>query len=111
MAAERRAAPGERDVEDRVGVVRSGGPRPLTFLIVAHIDEYKVRFGVAPICRALTEYKMPIAPSTYYGLRAGQVTQADWDDGHDANRLLDLWRGTGLSMGSTSCTPRHTPLP
>jgi putative transposase len=41
----------------------------------------------------LTEHNMAIAPSTYYAHRAqGLVSQADWDDAHLANRLLDLWR-------------------
>ena len=36
---------------------------------------------------------MPIAPSTYYAHRAqGLVSQADWDDAHVADRLLDNWR-------------------
>jgi hypothetical protein len=52
--------------------------------------EFKDRFGVGPICRVLTEQGIPIAPSTYYAQRAGRVSQADWDDAHAANRLLDL---------------------
>jgi transposase InsO family protein len=60
---------------------------------VAYIDVYKDRFGVEPICRVLTEHDMPIAPSTYYAHRAHDlVSQADWDDAHLADRLLDLWR-------------------
>jgi putative transposase len=45
-----------------------------------------------PICRVLTEHGIEIAPSTYYALAAGRVSQADWDDAQAANRLLDLWR-------------------
>jgi putative transposase len=41
----------------------------------------------------LTEHGMPIAPSTYYAHKAcDMVSQADWDDAHLANRLLDLCR-------------------
>jgi putative transposase len=41
----------------------------------------------------LSEHDMPIAPSTYYAHKAqGLVSQADWDDAHIANRLVDLWR-------------------
>jgi transposase InsO family protein len=47
----------------------------------------------------LSEHEMSIAPSTYYSLRAGQVSQADWDDAHDANRLLDLWRANRAVYG------------
>jgi len=40
----------------------------------------------------LTEHDVPIAPSTYYAHQAqGLVSQADWDDAHLANRLLDIW--------------------
>jgi putative transposase len=37
---------------------------------VTFIDAHKGRFGVAPICRVLTEYGCPIAPSTYYDAKA-----------------------------------------
>jgi putative transposase len=41
----------------------------------------------------LSLHDVPIAPSTYYARKAvGFVSQADWDDAHMANRLLDLWR-------------------
>lgn len=40
----------------------------------------------------LTEHDMAIAPSTYYAHRACPVSQADWEDAHMANRLLELWR-------------------
>lgn len=44
---------------------------------------------------------MPIAPSTYYAHRAqGFVSQADWDDAHLANRLLDLWRANRSLYGA-----------
>ena len=44
---------------------------------------------------------MPIAPSTYYAHRAwGFVSQADWDDAHLANRLLDLWRANRRLYGA-----------
>jgi putative transposase len=39
-----------------------------------------------------TEHGITIAPSTYYALAGGQVSQADWDDAHRANQLVDLWR-------------------
>jgi len=35
-------------------------------VIVAYIDVYKYQFGVEPICRALRQYGVQIAPSTYY---------------------------------------------
>ncbi len=47
----------------------------------------------------LTEHGIPIAPSTYYAQRAGRLSQADWDDAHTANRLLDLWRANRAVYG------------
>jgi putative transposase len=69
-------------------------------VIVAYIDEYKERFGVEPICRVLSAHGIPIAPSTYYAHRvAGGVSQAEWDDAHAANRLLDIWRDNRCVYG------------
>jgi putative transposase len=34
-------------------------------VVVGFIDGHRDRFGVAPICRVLTEHGVPIAPSTY----------------------------------------------
>lgn len=40
----------------------------------------------------LSAHDMPIAPSTYYAhLADGFVSQAEWDDAHLANQLLDIW--------------------
>jgi putative transposase len=48
----------------------------------------------------LTEHGIPIAPSTYYEhTAAGRVSQADWDDAHLANSLLDLWRANRSVYG------------
>ncbi|MDA8063279.1 MAG: IS3 family transposase, partial [Actinomycetota bacterium] len=68
-------------------------------MIVAYIDVYKEQFGVEPICRVLSEHGMPIAPSTYYAHVARRVSDADWDDAHLANRLLDLWRANRSVYG------------
>lgn len=48
----------------------------------------------------LTEHDIKIAPSTYYAHTARQrVSQADWDDAHLANRLVDLWRANRSLYG------------
>ena len=60
-----RAAPGERDPQERVGFLR-GGARPPTTVLVDYVTAHKAEFGVEPICRVLTEHGMKIAPSTYY---------------------------------------------
>lgn len=49
----------------------------------------------------LTEHGMPIAPSTFYAHHSqGLVSQADWDDAHLANRLLDLWNDNRSLYGA-----------
>jgi putative transposase len=48
----------------------------------------------------LSEHDIKIAPSTYYAHTARQrVSQADWDDAHMANRLVDLWRANRSLYG------------
>ena len=42
------------------------GVRPAVPLICEFITEHQDRFGVAPICRALTFPGVPIAPRTYW---------------------------------------------
>jgi putative transposase len=48
----------------------------------------------------LTEHGIEIAPSTYYAHAGRRVSQADWDDAHAANRLLDLWRANRAVYGA-----------
>jgi putative transposase len=49
----------------------------------------------------LSEHDMPIAPSTYYAHQAdGFVSQADWDDAHLANQLLDIWTANRRLYGA-----------
>jgi putative transposase len=44
-------------------------------VLTAFIEEHRVRFGVEPICRVLTEHGCPIAPSTYYEARGRQPSR------------------------------------
>ncbi len=49
-------------------------------MICAFIAEHKARFGVAPICRALSAHGCPIAPRTYYAWVSGPPSKrALWD--------------------------------
>ena len=38
-------------------------------MVVEFIDAHRDRFGVAPICRVLSEHGCPIAPRTYYAFK------------------------------------------
>jgi putative transposase len=54
--------------------------RPATPLICEFIDEYKERFGVVPICRALGIQDVAIAPRTYWAHRSSAPSKrALWD--------------------------------
>ena len=66
-ARERRAAAGERDPADGVGIFREGGARPPSEVMVGFIDAHRATYGVEPICAVL-----PIAPSLYYERKARQ---------------------------------------
>jgi hypothetical protein len=41
------------------------GARPAAALICEFIDRFRDRFGVVPICRALSAHGIKIAPRTY----------------------------------------------
>ena len=49
-------------------------------MVVGFIDAHKDRFGVAPICRVLTEHGCQIAPSTYYAARSRAASQRERRD-------------------------------
>jgi putative transposase len=54
--------------------------RPATSLICQFITAHRDRFGVAPICRALSAHGVPIAPRTYYAQVARPPSKrALWD--------------------------------
>ncbi|MFE3728328.1 IS3 family transposase [Nocardia sp. NPDC059154] len=56
------------------------GERPATPVICAFIAEHKARFGVAPICRALTAHGCKIAPRTFHAwARRAPSKRALWD--------------------------------
>ncbi len=58
-------------------------------MVVDFIDCHKDRFGVAPICRVLSQHGCPIAPRTYYAFstRAASVRSV-----RDAELLVDIAR-------------------
>ena len=38
-------------------------------MVIVFVDAHRGRFGVAPICRVLSQHGVPIAPSTYYAAK------------------------------------------
>jgi putative transposase len=54
--------------------------RPATPLICQFITEHRRVFGVVPICRALSELGVPIAPRTYFALITRPASKRElWD--------------------------------
>ncbi len=41
--------------------------------MIAFVDDHRDRFGVAPICRVLTEHGVPIASNSFYAHKGGAV--------------------------------------
>lgn len=77
-----------RDPQDRLGVLRSGGARPPTYLIVDYINVHKVRFGVEQIGRVLTEHGIAVSPSTYYARSAAPSTETELADAYAAHEVF-----------------------
>ncbi len=50
-------------------------------MVVEFIDAHRVRFGVQPICRVLTEHGCKIAPSTYYAAKSRAASARSISDG------------------------------
>ena len=100
-AREPRAAPGQRDPAQGVGVFCAGGARPPVEAMIAFIDDHRGVYGVEPICRVL-----PIAPSTYHAHAArradpGRLPPRARRDA--ALRERDPARVSRRTSGSTAC--------
>jgi len=63
---------------------------------VKFIDVHKGRFGVAPICRVLTEHGIKIAPSTFYDARDRAVSQRSL---RDEDLKIEIARVHGENYG------------
>jgi hypothetical protein len=94
------AAPGERDPEDGVGLLR-GGARPPT-----------EEFGVEPIRRVLREHGLPIAPSTYRAAKTRPLSARAARRGRPradprrARRPRDRPRPVWRAQGACPAAPR-----
>ena len=69
QAQGQRAGAHDRDLVGGRGFLRAGA-RPAAPLICAFIDAHRDRFGVVPICRALSAQGVQIAPRTYWARRS-----------------------------------------
>jgi putative transposase len=70
-------------------------------VVIRFVDDHRDRFGVAPICRVLTEHGVPIAPSTYYASKtrpAAARTKRDKDLLVEVRRVFaDRQLGRGVA--------------
>ncbi|TXH24206.1 MAG: IS3 family transposase [Mycobacterium sp.] len=75
-----------KELEETIEILKAAtkflraGERPATPLICAFIAEHRARFGVASICRVLSEHGCQIAPRTFYAwLTRPPSARALWD--------------------------------
>lgn len=87
-------------------------------MVVEFIDAHRVRFGVQPICRVLTEHGCKIAPSTYYAAKSRAASARSISDGAllvEIKRVHsdpNIGRGLhGVAKGGTSCAARTSCRP
>lgn len=70
-------------------------------MVVVFIDDYRDRFGVAPICRVLSQHGVLIAPSTYYAFKTRPASQRAIRDAElvaEIERVFwDRTKGRGIS--------------
>lgn len=60
--------------------------------MIDYIDRHKQEFGVEPICRALREMYLQIAPSTYYAAKARPPSPRARRDEQLKATILRIWR-------------------
>ncbi|MCX0272892.1 IS3 family transposase [Nocardia zapadnayensis] len=75
-----------KELEETIEILKAAtkflraGERSATPIICAFIAEHRARFGVAPICRALTAHGCKIAPRTFHAWnRRAPSKRALWD--------------------------------
>ncbi len=106
--------PEETDRSSRTGTApQADFHRPATAVVVGFIDSHRVRFGVEPICRVLTEHGCKIAPSTYYAVRRRAVSDRTVRDAvvlaqvrHVHATASSAAGSTGPVRSGTSCAAR-----
>lgn len=68
--------------------------------MIAYVDQYRSRFGVEPICRALRSAGVQIAPSTYYAARSRPASARAVRDAGLAGHILRVWKDSGEVYGA-----------
>lgn len=68
-------------------------------MVVAFIDDHRDRFGVAPICRVLSEHGVPIAPSDYYAFKSRPVSARALRDAELVVEIERVFHGRDKGRG------------
>src|ERR1019366_7792161 len=84
-ARESRAAPGQRDPQERVSFLRDRARRS-TAEMTTYIDAQRDRYGVEPICTVLQ-----FAPATYYAAKARPAYARSLRDNHLKDEITRIW--------------------
>ena len=58
--------------------------------MIVFVDVHRARFGVAPICRVLSQHGVPIAPSTYYAAKTRPPSARSVTDAATAAVIKDV---------------------
>ena len=70
-------------------------------MVVGFIDDYRVRFGVEPICRVLSGHGVQVAPSGYYAFKARTPSKRALSDAYVWERIealqADKTKGRGVA--------------
>ena len=66
----------------------------------AFIDAHRARFGVAPICRVLTEHDVKIAPETYYAHKRREACTRSVRDGRVLAAITSVYEISGRLYGA-----------
>jgi putative transposase len=77
-------------------------------MIIDYLERYKNLFGVEPICTALTDAGVPIAPSTFYAARTRPASARAVRD-EDLKAVIARVHEENYGVyGSGRCTPSST---
>jgi putative transposase len=79
-------------------------------VVVAFIDDHRSRFGVAPICRVLSEHDVPIAPNSYYAHKKRVRSARSVRDERVLAEIVRVHGGPNLGRGLYGVRKVHAAL-
>jgi putative transposase len=79
-------------------------------VVIAFVDEHRDRFGVAPICRVLSEHGVPIAPNSYYAHKTRPASPRSLRDGRVLAEIERVHADPLLGRGLYGVRKMHAAL-